>query len=231
MIVTEKQGFRHLLNISFPYFIFSAIYTVLFLSVEEYFGDHIYKVSGQIGSVFGLAVAFFLGFRMNSAYDRWWEARKIFGELANNSRSFVTKVYAYLKNKRNINTPDTILLSHDLIDLTIAFIRQLKNEMHGKFTPDLDEKAKTLFKKYRVESHHKITHELLIAITDTIEQNFTPAGSIEKSDLMGHMNRFYDVQGKAERIKNTPFIKIYSVFYKNYCFFLRYSSSFVRGRY
>lgn len=219
MIETEKQGLKHLLSISFPYVLFSTMYTILFLSAEEYFGDHIYKVSGQIGSVFGLAVAFFLGFRMNSAYDRWWEARKIFGELTNNSRSFVTKIYVYLKNERNVRDPDTVSLSEDLIDLTIAFIRQLKSEMHGQVELKLDEKAKVLLKKYKVESHNKISHELLIAITETIEHSFTPTANIEKSDLMSHINRFYDIQGKAERIKNTPFIKIYGVFTRITVFF------------
>ncbi|WP_245545475.1 bestrophin family ion channel [Fluviicola taffensis] len=60
-----------------------------------------YQIPTQIGSVFGLAIAFFLGFRMNSAYDRWWEARKIFGELTNNTRSFVTKIYVYYGNEYN----------------------------------------------------------------------------------------------------------------------------------
>lgn len=95
MIKTEKQGLRQLLKIAAPFILFTLVYAVIVLGLEEYFGDHIYKISGQIGSVFGLAVAFFLGFRMNSAYDRWWEARKIFGELTNNSRSFVTKFYVY----------------------------------------------------------------------------------------------------------------------------------------
>ncbi|WP_231433778.1 MULTISPECIES: bestrophin family protein [unclassified Chryseobacterium] len=95
MIKTEKQGLIQLLKISLPYIVVTAAYTVFILGLEEYFGDHIYKIPRQIGSVFGLAVAFFLGFRMNSSYDRWWEARKIFGELTNNTRSFAAKIYAY----------------------------------------------------------------------------------------------------------------------------------------
>jgi predicted membrane chloride channel (bestrophin family) len=42
----------------------TTVYAIVVLGLEEYFGDHIYKISGQIGSVFGLAVAFFLGFRI-----------------------------------------------------------------------------------------------------------------------------------------------------------------------
>lgn len=67
MLATEKQGIRHLLQISMPYLIFSFVYSILVLFIAERLGDTIYKVPGQIGSVFGLAVVFFLGFRMNSA--------------------------------------------------------------------------------------------------------------------------------------------------------------------
>lgn len=67
MVKTEKQGFFSLLKIAAPYLALTTLYTIVILAVEEHFGDHIYKIPGQAVSVFGLAVAFFLGFRMNSA--------------------------------------------------------------------------------------------------------------------------------------------------------------------
>jgi putative membrane protein len=48
MIKTEKQGFLQLLKIATPYLIITTVYTILVLGLEEYFGDHIYKISGQI---------------------------------------------------------------------------------------------------------------------------------------------------------------------------------------
>jgi ion channel-forming bestrophin family protein len=212
MLATEKQGIRHLLQISMPYLIFSTVYSILVLSIEEKLGDNIYKVPGQIGSVFGLAVAFFLGFRMNSAYDRWWEARKIFGELTNNTRSFVTKIFVYVRNEKNIVEADGRLLTNDLIDLTMAYVWQLKNEMHNFKEPNLFADAALLFNKYGVVLTNKLSNEILVALTVAIEMHFSGLSNIEKSDLMQHINRFYEIQGKAERIKNTPFLKIYSAF-------------------
>jgi putative membrane protein len=52
------------------------------------------------------------------------------------------------------------------------------------------------------------------AITQDIEESFVSTSRIEKGDLMQHINRFYDIQGKAERIKDTPFLMIYSAFLK-----------------
>lgn len=217
MIHSEKQGFLQLLKISFPYLLISFIYTGLVLYLEESRGDHIYTISGQIGSVFGLAVAFFLGFRMNSAYDRWWEARKTFGELTNNTRSFVTKMYVYFKNPRNIviQDPATIKkLLDDLIRLCIAYIHQFKNELHLRPKPILDAESSELFTKYNINKENKLSNEILVALTDLIEKHFSEHSSLEKNDLMLHINRFYDIQGKAERIRNTPFLKIYSAFTK-----------------
>ncbi|MHA3045591.1 bestrophin family protein [Riemerella anatipestifer] len=216
MIKTEKQGLLQLFKIASPYLIYTTLYAILVLGLEELFGDHIYKISGQIGSVFGLAIAFFLGFRMNSAYDRWWEARKIFGELTNNSRSFVAKIYAYYSNDENINLAalEKNAKIYDLIQLTIAYIRQFKNEIHNNPKPIFDEKSKMLLEKYNINEEHKISNELLVSISKEIEEDFKNTANIEKSDLMQHINRFYDIQGKAERIKNTPFLMIYSAFTK-----------------
>ncbi len=217
MIKTEKQGLLQLLKISSPFIVITTIYTILVLGLEEYFGDHIYKISGQIGSVFGLAVAFFLGFRMNSAYDRWWEGRKIFGELTNNTRSFVTKIYAYYGNKENFKgsgESDVKIEAQKLIELSILYIRQLKNEMHNNFKPKFNEEETQLLKRFKVNSSNKISNEILLALAESFETDFASKANFEKNDLMQHINRFYDIQGKAERIKNTPFLMIYSAFTK-----------------
>ena len=217
MIKTEKDGLSQLLKVAKPFLIVTTAYTVLVLGLEESLGDHIYKISGQMGSVFGLAVAFFLGFRMNSAYDRWWEARKIFGELTNNTRSFVTKIYTYYSNINNFNSKDLAGINNksvQLTDLSIAYIVQLKNEMHNKFKPTYPDKTIELFNQFGINRDNKISNEILVAISIEIERTFSATSNIEKSDLMQHINRFYEIQGKAERIKNTPFLMIYSAFTK-----------------
>jgi ion channel-forming bestrophin family protein len=217
MIRTEKQGLLQLLKIATPFILITTAYAIIVLGLEEYFGDHIYKISGQIGSVFGLAVAFFLGFRMNSAYDRWWEARKIFGELTNTTRSFVAKIYAYYGTAENFiyaDKTDYNAQAQKLIRLSALYIRQLKNEMHNNSKPIFNEQSKEILSEFKINIENKISNEILVALTKSIEDNFSPKANIEKGDLMQHINRFYDIQGKAERIKNTPFLMIYSAFTK-----------------
>lgn len=214
MIKTEKQGFRQLAVIAFKYFVLTIVYAALVFLVEELYGDQIFKQSTQIGSVFGIAVAFFLGFRMNSAYDRWWEARKIFGALTNNARSFTAKVYTYFQsaNLQAKESAHNVGVAKELIDLNCKYIGQLKDEIHEIDHPGYDDETKLLFDKNNVDTKHKVSNEILLSMSMKIESSFAPSANIEKRDLMEHINRFYDIQGKAERINNTPFLKIYSAF-------------------
>ncbi|MFY8186427.1 MAG: bestrophin family ion channel, partial [Flavobacterium sp.] len=152
-----------------------------------------------------------------SAYDRWWEARKIFGELTNNTRSFVAKIYAYYGNEQHFKETkqkDVNLTARKTIDLTILYIKQLKNEMHNNFHPAFDEFSNEILDEFNINKKNKVSNEILVAITKDIEDNFATSARIEKGDLMQQINRFYDIQGKAERIKHTPFLKIYSAFTK-----------------
>ena len=54
-----------------------------------------------IGSL-GTALAIFLAFRNNSAYDRWWEARKIWGGVVNSSRTFARQVLALSVDAKSV---------------------------------------------------------------------------------------------------------------------------------
>lgn len=168
-----------------------------------------------MGSFFVLAVAFFLGFRMNSVHDRWWEARKIFGELTNTARSFTAKIYTYFQSPSNLVDDEQakrIDTAKELIDLTSCYISQLKNEIHETPHPLYNDDTRALYSKYAVNTTNIVSNEILIALSVKIETVFAHNANIEKSDLMQHINQFYDAQGKAERINTTPFLKIYSAF-------------------
>lgn len=86
--------------------------------------------------------------------------------------------------------------------------------MHNNFKPKFSDEELQLLKDFKVNNCNKISNEFLLALTKTIETDFASNANFEKNDLMQHINRFYDIQGKAERIKNTPFLMIYSAFTK-----------------
>ena len=53
-------------------------------------------VSMTAMGVFGIALSLFLGFRNNAAYERWWEARKLWGQIIADSRAMSLEASAYL---------------------------------------------------------------------------------------------------------------------------------------
>jgi putative membrane protein len=82
-------------------------------------------------SLMGLALAIFLGFRNNAAYDRYWEARKLWAEVVFRSRSFARQVQTLLHFDRPAGPADRDDPRHGLILRTIAFASALRHQLRG----------------------------------------------------------------------------------------------------
>lgn len=83
-------------------------------------------------SVIGTAVAFYAGFKNNQAYDRMWEARKIWGGIINDSRTWGMMVDGYVsKQFRNESTDDADIKSikHRLIYRHIAWLYAHRSQL------------------------------------------------------------------------------------------------------
>ena len=90
----------------------------------------------------------------------------------------------------------------------------MKSEIQEHNSLSLDQRTSEMYHEHNIDQKNKISSELLLALTKRFEEDFAPQSTIEKNDLMQHINHFYEIQGKAERIKNTPFLMIYSAFTK-----------------
>lgn len=83
-------------------------------------------------SVIGTAVAFYVGFKNNSAYDRMWEARKIWGAIVNSSRAWGTYVDGFVNNQfRDTSaSPEYIYqIKKRLIYRHIAWLYALRSQL------------------------------------------------------------------------------------------------------
>ena len=72
-------------------------YLVLCIAVSvmySYYNLNISIATTEV-SMLGVALSILMGFRVSSAYDRWWEARKIWGSVVNNSRSLTRQLIAF----------------------------------------------------------------------------------------------------------------------------------------
>ena len=74
-----------------------SIYT-LGVSFAFYYLKIEFISTTAVHSILGIVLDFFLVFRTNSAYDRWWEGRKAWGALVNNSRNLALKQTKHVPN-------------------------------------------------------------------------------------------------------------------------------------
>ena len=83
-------------------------------------------------SVIGTAVAFFVGFKNNSAYQRLWEARKIWGAIVNDSRSFAIMVRDYISSEYTsdeLSEEELDKKRSKIVKRHIAWLYQLKRQL------------------------------------------------------------------------------------------------------
>lgn len=83
-------------------------------------------------SIVATAVAFYVGFKNNQAYDRLWEARKIWGSIVNNSRAFATASKHFTSNQfslENISEEEKHSIIQRLIYRHIAWLYVLREQL------------------------------------------------------------------------------------------------------
>jgi putative membrane protein len=187
---------------------------------EKSYVKNITVMHGMLGFVISLLLVF----RTNTAYDRWWEGRKLWGSLVNNSRNLALKLAVILEDEKDreffrkmISSYASILHKH-LSDIETS--QQLFENLdltidHHKHRPN--QVAKMMFQKINdLYESKKISGDQLIIINSEI-QSFT------------------DICGACERIKNTPIPYSYSAFIKKFIFFyvmtLPFGYSFSLGYY
>lgn len=174
--------------------------------IREYLIAYHFSIPTIIPTVLGTAIAFFIGFNNNQAYDRWWEARKVWGGLVNDSRSFARSLLSYVPQSDENN-----VAVQKMVRRHIAFLYALKAKLRGTvdliYVKYLDEDERK-----QVEKQANIHNAILHKQSEDLEQLYS-SGKIDGFKFM-QINellvKFSDQMGMSERIKNTVFPTTYS---------------------
>jgi ion channel-forming bestrophin family protein len=152
-------------------------------------------------TLFGTALALFLGFRVNSAYQRWWEARTLWGSMINASRSFTRGVLAFLPKREETRT-----LRDDLVLRHIAYVQALRCQL--RLQDPLPEIHRVLGDSVEpaILDFQNPANGLLHGSSVTIAeaQDNGLIDTIQQSQIERVMVDIANAQGGMERIKNTP---------------------------
>jgi len=162
------------------------------------------SVSMSVISGISTAISFFIAFFTAQAYDRWWEARKIWGAFVNDSRSFgrmVTTLFGKAGGGSEVRAiQDRLVRRH--IAYLYAVKARLRNEGAEVYSPYLSEEDAG-----RIEGSSNIGNELLRIQGEEIDaaERASHIDVIRMAQLNDMLSRFSTSQGMAERIKGTVF--------------------------
>jgi len=201
----KSDTIRELLPILFLIALYSA--AVVYLETDYFKLEETSPVKNLlvIHTTLGFVISLLLAYRINSAYDRWWEGRKLWGALVNNSRNLALKLSVILKEEKDL-----------------AYFRKLipgYASMLNKHLKD-EETSKQLFEQVDLElDHHKHRPNQIAKMLFQKVNDLYVSKKITGDQLIilnSELQSFTDICGACERIKNTPIPYSYSTFIKKF---------------
>ena len=161
-------------------------------------------------SLLGFAISMLLVFRTNTAYDRWWEGRRLWGSLVNSSRNLSIKLNSFLQDDNDRS------LFKELIP---HFAMALKLHLQSDITRlELDSLPHPEIPDFDTSKHVPV--QIAGLMMNRVNQLYTN-GKLTGDQLIllnADLSAFMEICGACERIKNTPIPYSYSIFIKKFIF-------------
>lgn len=206
---------RHVMRTLWPAMAFMAFFTglVCFIILDLFrLHEGEFASTVAVHSILGIVLGLFLVFRINSAYDRWWEARKLWGSMVNNTRNLAHKVRAFL--------PPAVAEERRWFAIMIPnFVFSVKEHLRkGVDMDELDVPDAEFDQNIKGVNHipNRLS-SMMYEKTNKLYLNKDISG--DQLFLMDkELKEFSDILGACERIRNTPIPYNYSMFLKKFIF-------------
>ncbi len=182
---------------------------IAFLEIHFFPNATYLKNLTTVYSLLGFIISLLLVFRTNTAYDRWWEGRKMWGGMVNDSRNFISKLSVL-----DLTTHERAYFENHFPLFSVCAKEHLRGQRIS--TPRFLSQEDAL-------SFEKSTHQALwvnLTLREKL-QELRQRGimdSLELSMLNQNLDNLVDSLGACERIRNTPIPFSYSLFIKKFIF-------------
>lgn len=228
MIIKRKSGWFRMLfewkGSVLPKLLPRLLILFLFCLFVVYFSDFLLQyhihLNPSIFTLFGIALAIFLGFRNSVSYERFWEGRKLWGALLNDTRSLARQAHTMVDGE-NYEKEKTYF-----IKLLTAFVFALKHELRN--TDAQADMQRLLPAEFALKLQPAV-YKPIIIMKEMGEwvQKAKKEGRIDtivQTAFDENFNKLSDIVGGCERISSTPIPYTYSVLLHRtvyiYCFLL-----------
>jgi len=157
-------------------------------------------------SLIGVALSIFLGFRNNACYDRFWEGRKHWGTLVNNSRTWARDVHVFVAS--------AAAARQELIHRQLSFVNALRMNLRGE--NDWSEQLSAWLPPQELEALSNVPNvptAITLRMGERVRELYEQGHihDLHLPSVAGHVQTNTDVQGACERIKNTPLPASYTI--------------------
>jgi putative membrane protein len=199
------------LRILWKEMIYIGLFTsfITFLVLHYYPNAIILEKLITVYSLIGFVISLLLVFRTNTAYDRWWEGRRKWGEMVNDSRNLSVKLKSLITDKETQS-----FFKRMIPNFAISTKEHLRDGVKWEEL-ELSEQEKS----YLQNQNHVPLAIVQLIYGKLIE--LKNEGKLTENDfkiLDKNLNNYLDCVGACERIKNTPIPFSYSLFIKKFIF-------------
>ncbi|SFB04448.1 putative membrane protein [Rhizobium sp. NFR07] len=160
-------------------------------------------------SLLGSALALFLGFRNNNAYNRWWEARTLWGAMVNASRSFAREVYSLIDDR-----PESRHLRRTLVTRQIAYVHALRCHLRSQKSCEEIDEFLPEDEAEKVRGFNNTPNAILNGSAAMLAEAESKGwiDSYRRIQIESLLVDMSNAQGGMERIKNTPLPREYAYY-------------------
>lgn len=188
--------------------LFAAVVVACDVLMREYHDLKLFTLDTWVFTLLGVMLSLLMVFRLNSAYDRWWDGRKQWGALINHTRGLAVLFNGMLPKDDAVNRE---FFAKGISSYVLALSDHLRDvSSHHLVTDYSDEPIESIQKVKHVPN--KIVNDLYARI----EQLYA-AGVVDGfhlNQLKPETQSFLDIQGACERIKATPIPFAHNFFIK-----------------
>ena len=211
MLLDNKIPIWYSLGKIKPELIMVSLYAVVIVILHDVARLEHMSIPIAIPTLLGTTISLILGFRIAQSYDRWWEARKIWGEIVNDSRTLVRQVMTFVKSEE-----DDVLARQmhvDFANTQIAFSFALGKSLRGQDPLEKIGKSLNEFDIDVISRESNIPNAILklhaMRLKMAVKNNWV--NGFEVIQIDSTITRLTDAMGKAERIKSTVFPVTYTI--------------------
>ncbi|RVU01285.1 hypothetical protein EOD41_04780 [Mucilaginibacter limnophilus] len=212
MLLKENIPIKYIFGKIKNEIIMVTVYAVLIAVVYNNF--HFTRISIPIAvpTILGTVISLLLAFKSNQAYDRWWEARTLWGAIVNDSRTLTRQLFTYIDT--HYGTDEERAFCERMAKRQIAWCHALSRQLRG------EDAIRGLEKFLSVEDieHIKMYSNVPMALLELQGLDLRNAfklgwiNEFQQVEMDATLTRFSNHMGGCERIKNTIFPATYSVY-------------------